>query len=83
MCICMYIYIYICSTRVYVYIYIYIYIYTYIYIYIYMYITVPQKGYAKRGSNRQITNTTFKSRLNDLNVTFSWNPFQRTPSVGR
>ena len=46
-------------------------------------ITVPQKGYAKRGSNRQITNNsmlnhlqvTFKSRLSHLKVTCSWNPF--------
>ena len=52
-----------------------------IYIYIYMYIqvyeitpsfTVPQKGYAKRGPNRQITK---KSCLSHLNVPFSWNPF--------
>ena len=34
--------------------------------------TVPQKGYAKRGSKRQIT---YKSLLSHLKVTFSWNPF--------
>ena len=34
--------------------------------------TVPQKGYRRRGSNRQITQT---SLLSHLKSTFSWNPF--------
>ena len=42
--------------------------------------TVPQKGYDKRGSNRQIAK---KPLLSHLKVNFLWNPFQRTPSVGR
>ena len=49
-----------------------------------LFLTVPQKGYAKRGSNRHITKTTlFKSLSSHLKVNFSWNPFWRTPSVGR
>ena len=93
-----YIYIYIYRERercIYIYIYIYIHIYIYIYIYIRISKWKTMPGQCERlaeysPSHRRGTLNgvpTIKSQnttlLSHLTVTFSWNPFWRTPSGGR